>query len=99
MKRVLLIGVGAAMMLAAAILPAHAATSTGFVAGGGSGTLPSAFGALAGDRLRVEITARALPNGTAVGRFHLLHQDKDGRLAAELSGPIGCLAIEGEQAR
>lgn len=98
MKKVLIIASLALMAQIASMAPAGASGVARSVAGGGSGTLPSFFGPIAGDTLHVELTARVLPDGRTQGRFHLSHVSKDGGLVADFSGTVSCLVVSGAQA-
>jgi hypothetical protein len=89
-----------AVVIAIALLtavPAHASSAQASVTGGGSGLLPALFGPLAGDRMHIELSARTLPTGATAGRFHLVHQRRDGGIAADLAGTVTCLVAAGGQ--
>jgi hypothetical protein len=96
MKNARRIALGVAIALLTAV-PAFASSAGVSMTGGGSGILPDFFGPIAGDRLHVEFTARSLPDGTAVGRFHLVHQRRDGGIAADLAGTLDCLVSSNGQ--
>jgi hypothetical protein len=98
MKRMLAFTAAAAIVLAMMMAPAGATGTTGSVTGGGSGTFPDGFGTITGDRLSIELTARVLPSGTTLGRFHMMHMSKEGVVMADLSGTLDCVVVSNGQA-
>ena len=85
--------------LAALVVAAPAQATTGVsVRGGGSGTFPAGFGAITGDRLHIEVSARTLASGTAIGTVQVVHQHDAGALVAQLHGTVTCLQVSGTTA-
>ena len=64
-----------AMLMAAA--PAKASPQSSVTAGGAV-ELPAEFGEFAGDHVQVHVTARQGPDGSAQGRFSIVHQRPPG---------------------
>jgi hypothetical protein len=76
-----------------------AGTPGGLVVGAGMTTLGDGFPAeFRGDRIRVALTARALPDQTARGTFAITHREPNGTLFADLRGQITCLSVVGDHA-
>jgi len=83
-----------AMLMAAA--PAKASPQSSVTAGGAV-ELPAEFGESAGDHVQLHVTARQGPDGSAQGRFSIVHQRPPG-LWARASGIVTCLAVSGDRA-
>lgn len=71
------------------------ASGGSYVTGGGAGFIPENSPVFAGDRVQLEVTARAQPNGELVGHFNLVHHAADGRVSGHLTGYVDCLAVTG----
>ncbi|MGW2252844.1 hypothetical protein ACWCXH_21980 [Kitasatospora sp. NPDC001660] len=69
---------------------------------GAAGTvLTTTFAGFPGDRVRIELNARADVNTdprTTRGHFHVTHVHTDGRLVADFAGDITCLGVGGREA-
>lgn len=76
-----------------------AGTPGALVVGAGTTTLGDRFPAeFRGDRIRVALTAQALPDQTARGTFAITHREPDGAVFADLRGQITCLSVVGDHA-
>ncbi len=67
------------------------------VTGGGTGTLPPAFGEFAGDPVHFVVQARGV--GTdGRGHFTVVHRNESGGLYGQFTGDITCVSVTGSVA-